>query len=163
MARPPAMPCRLGREQALVGLVFVEGLKMVVKDGIDYRKATAVGLAFWIGVGFQNQAIFPGLLDGAWAALLGNGMITGGFVAILMTAFMELTGPRRRRLGAELSISSLPKVDAFIREFASKMGWNHKSTERLRSVGEETLLSLLQQDNDASDEGRALDHCCPFR
>ena len=41
-----------------IGLLFVQGMKIALQDGIDYRKATIIGLAFWIGTGFQNQAIF---------------------------------------------------------------------------------------------------------
>ena len=41
-----------------IGLLFVQGMKIALQDGIDYRKATIIGLAFWIGTGFQNGAIF---------------------------------------------------------------------------------------------------------
>ena len=79
----------------LIGLLFVQGMKLIFEDGIDHRKATVVGLAFWLGVGFQNQVIFPGLFGGTWGTLLGNGMTAGGLAAILLTAFMELTARRR--------------------------------------------------------------------
>ena len=46
----------------LLGLLFVQGMKIIVQEGVDYRKATVVGLSFWIGVGFQNQLVFPELL-----------------------------------------------------------------------------------------------------
>ena len=45
-------------------------------------------------------------------------MTSGGLAAILMTLFLELTRPRARRLQAD----------------------------RLRAVGEETLLTLIQRD-----------------
>ena len=46
----------------LLGLLFVQGMKIIIQDGVDHRKAAVAGLAFWIGVGFQNQWIFPDLL-----------------------------------------------------------------------------------------------------
>ena len=46
----------------LLGLLFVQGMGMIIQDGIDHRKAAIVGLSFWIGVGFQAQVIFPHLL-----------------------------------------------------------------------------------------------------
>ena len=46
----------------LVGLLFVQGMKIVIQDGVDHRKALVVGAAFWVGTGFQNQWIFPELL-----------------------------------------------------------------------------------------------------
>ena len=83
---------------ALLALLFVQGLRIIVRDGVDHRKAIVVGTAFWLGVGFQNHAIFPGLLgDGVLAILLSNGMTAGAIVAILLMVFMELTRGRRRR------------------------------------------------------------------
>ena len=42
-------------------------MKIALQDGVDYRKATIIGLAFWIGTGFQNQAIFADQLGLSWA------------------------------------------------------------------------------------------------
>ena len=128
----------------LLALLFVLGMRIVVQDGVDYRKATIAGTAFWIGVGFQNQAIFAEYLGEWWGALLGNGMTAGGLTAILLTLFMELTGPRRTRIETELTTDALPEVGAFLREFASRRGWSAGATERLCSAGEEALLSLVQ-------------------
>ena len=140
----------------LCGLLFVQGMRIAIQDGIDHRKATIVGLAFWIGVGFQNQAIFADRLGETWGALLGNGMTAGGLAAVALTFFMELTGPRRRRLKTELHISALPKIDEFLRVFASRIGWDDAATQRLRSAGEEALASLVRQDDDAAANGRRL-------
>ena len=128
----------------LLALLFVLGMRIVVQGGLDYRKATIAGTAFWIGVGFQNQAIFAEYLGKWWGALLGNGMTAGGLTAILLTLFMELTGPRRTRIETELTTDALPEVGAFLREFASRRGWSAGATERLCSAGEEALLSLVQ-------------------
>ncbi len=142
----------------LVGILFVQGMKIIVQDGVDHRKTTIVGLSFWIGVGFQNQVIFPDLLgDGFLGVLLGNGMTSGALVAIIMVAFIELTGLRRRRLKVALSIDALPKIDEFLREFASRAKWNASSADRLASAGEETLSVLLQGNTDgAVGPGRRL-------
>ena len=49
----------------LLAMLFVLGMKIVVQDGIDYRKGLVAGVAFWVGVGFQNGVIFPeSLLSG---------------------------------------------------------------------------------------------------
>ena len=140
----------------LIALIFVEGFRIVTRDGMDPRKAMVVGVSFWIGVGFENKVIFPDLLTGPLGALFGNGMTTGALCAILMTIFLELTSSRRRRLAVELESSSFPKIDAFLREFAAGTGWNEASTDRLRSAGEETLASLLQGSKREVDDGRKL-------
>ena len=56
-----------------------------------------------------------------------------------MMMFVELTGPRRKRLEVALDTDALPKLGEFLRGFASRAGWNADLTERrLVVVGEET-------------------------
>ena len=141
----------------LIGLLFVQGMKLIVEDGVGHRKATVVGLSFWLGVGFQNQVIFPDLLGGTWGTLLGNGMTAGGLAAILLTAFMELTARRRKRLEVELAAASLPGIEEFLRKLAASNGWKEPATGRLCAAGEETLSILIQQAREsAPEEGRLL-------
>ncbi len=141
----------------LIGILFVQGMRIVVQGGVNHRTAAIVGLSFWIGAGFQSQLIFPDLLgDGFIGVLLGNGMTSGALVAIIMMVFMELTSPRRRRLQVALGMDALPQIDEFLRGFAAKHGWNTASTDRLASAGEETLSILLQESGDAAEQGRQL-------
>ena len=140
----------------LMALLFVQGMKIIIDDGLDQRKAAVAGLSFWIGVGFENQWILPELLgDGFVGILLGNGMTAGPLAAIVMMVFLELTGSRRRRLSVALDSESLPEIDTFLRRFASRAGWDAAATDRLASAGEETLAVLLQEDDDAGS-GRRL-------
>ena len=140
----------------LLALLFVQGMKIIIQEGVDHRKAVVVGLSFWIGVGFQNQAIFPDLLGEEFlSVLLGNGMTAGAVVAIIMMMFMELSSPRRRRLAVALDIAALPRIDEFLRGFASKAGWDDASTQRLTLVGEETLSGLLSDEGDDFTVGKA--------
>ena len=135
----------------LIGVLFVQGMKIIVQDGVDHRTAAIAGLSFWIGVGFQNKVIFADQLgDGFIGVFLSNGMTSGALAAIIMMLFMELTSPRRRRLRVALDIAALPRIDEFLREFASKRGWNAPSADRLASAGEETLAILLQGNQDVA-------------
>ena len=141
----------------LLALLFVQGMKIVVQDGLDPRKAVVAGVSFWVGVGFQNQAIFADQLgEGFLGVLLGNGMTSGAIVAIVMMTFIEMTAPRRRRLDVVLDPDALPKLGEFLRGFASKYGWDSASTERLVLVGEETLTSLSEGDDQGKDGARRL-------
>ena len=143
----------------LIGMLFVQGMKIVVQDGVDHRKAIVAGLSFWIGTGFQNGWIFPDLLgDGFLAVLLGNGMTSGALVAVLMMLLLELTGPRRERLRVPLDMDTLPQLQDFLSSFAKRAGWNAASAERLELVGEETLLSMLSEDEEGpgTDQPRHL-------
>ena len=46
-------------------------------------------------------------------------------------------------------MASLSAIDQFLVGLASRLSWNDASTQRLRSAGEETLASLLSQEDDA--------------
>ena len=130
----------------LLAMLFVLGMKIVVQDGMDYRKGLVAGVAFWAGVGFQNGLIFPEILSEFAGGLLENGMTAGGLVAILMTLFMEFTAPRRGRIQVAADVSALPKIREFLAAFASRSGWDGAMSHRLDAAAEETLLTLLQHD-----------------
>ncbi len=128
-----------------IGLIFVEGIRTVVQSGLDAQKVMVVAIAFSLGAGIENQTIFADLVGGTWGGLLDNGMLIGALAAILMTVFLDLTNPRKGgRLQVKLDVTALPDIDKFVRDHASRLGWNTASTERLSSAAEETLLTLVQ-------------------
>ena len=96
--------------------------------------------------------ILPDLLTGTLGTLLSNGMTTGSVCVIFLTLLMEFTSRRRRRLNVAMSLSSLPRIDSFLQGFAASAGWNEASINRLRSAGEETLSSLLPQDEEPEED-----------
>ncbi len=138
----------------MLAILFVQGMRLVVGAGINARVAAVVGVSFWLGVGFQNQLIFPDLLSGAWATLLSNGLTTGSISLIFFTVLLEVTTPRRRRLRTTLDMASLPAIDELLLDAASRAGWDEASTDRLRSAGEEALSSLLPVDVDGAEDSR---------
>ena len=144
-------PVIAGYGAVLITLLFVQGMNIVIRDGIDHRKAAIVGLAFWIGVGFQNKVIFPALLgDGFLGVLLGNGMTAGAIVAVVMTAFVELSRRRSRRLEVALDDDAPARIDQFLRGFASRAAWNEAATDRLLAAGEETVAILRQEEDEVT-------------
>ena len=130
----------------VLAMSFVRGMTEVVQGGIDHRKALIAGVAFWVGVGCQNDLLFPELLAELAGGLLRNGITAGGLVAIFMTLFLEATAPRRSRIEVELDLSRLPTIRKFLGAFASRHGWGAKMVDRLDAVSEETLLTLIGQD-----------------
>ncbi|MDE0455577.1 MAG: hypothetical protein OXJ63_09755 [Gammaproteobacteria bacterium] len=136
--------------------IFIVGVKVIVQDGIDNRKGLIAGVSFWIGVGFQSGAIFPGQFPEFAGALLNNGMLTGGTVAILMTLFVELTKPRPRRTEVDFNPAALREIREFMGAFASRRGWDAQMMDRLDAVCEETLLTLQQRDEPGAENGRRL-------
>ena len=128
----------------LIAILFVLGLEMVTQDGIDYRKATIIGVSFWIGAGFQSGQIPSEYFS--WAGqLLENGMTSGGLTAILLSAFMELSGPRRRRIETTLNVEAQPKIQAFMETFGTRSGLSEDLVHRMSLAAEETLLVLLNE------------------
>ena len=140
----------------LLGLLFVVGMRIVIQDGIDYRKGLIAGVSFWIGVGFQNGVIFPEHVSGIAGGLLENGMTAGGMTAILLTLFVELTAPRRCRIQAPFEVASLPKIREFLQSFAARSGWGEAMAHRLDAAAEEAMLTLLRHDEEEEAGGGAV-------
>ncbi|MCY3732132.1 MAG: hypothetical protein OXF98_12395 [Rhodospirillaceae bacterium] len=136
----------------LISMLFVVGMRIVVQDGVDHRNGLIAGVSFWIGVGLQSGVIFPEYFAAFAGGLLQNGMTGGGLVAILLTLFVELTEPRRRRIEVEFDLSALPKIREFLADFAAASGWDAAMAYRLDAASEETLLTLINQDQ--PDEAR---------
>ena len=138
----------------LISMLFVVGMKIVVQEGIDHRNGLIAGVSFWIGVGLQSGLIFPEYFSEFAGGLLQNGMTGGGLIAILLTLFVELTEPRRRRIEVEFDTSALPTIREFLADFASASGWSASMAYRLDAASEETLLTLLNQDRSSDDAPR---------
>ena len=132
----------------LLAMLFVVGMKIIIKDGVDYRKGLVAGFSFWIGVGCQNNVIFPELIGEFAGGMLQNGMTAGGLTAILITLFIELTEPRRQKIELELETSMLPEIQKFIGKFVARCGWGPEMAHRLEAASEETLLILLDSHKD---------------
>ena len=129
----------------IIAVLFVLGTRIVLQDGMDYRKATVVGVSFWVGAGFQSGEISTAGLDPFLQQLLANGMTSGGLTALLLTGFMELTGPRRVRMQTALEVESLPGIQQFLEKFAKRRGLGSEVAGRLAHAAEETLVLLIEE------------------
>ena len=61
----------------IIAVLFMLGTRIVLQDGMDYRKATVVGFSFWVGVGCQSGQIPTDALAPFLQQLLSNGMTSG--------------------------------------------------------------------------------------
>ena len=130
----------------ILGIFFVGGMQTATSGGLDQQKVLVIGISFGAGLGLNNHEIITYVWGDALGPVFGSGVMYGAIVAILLTLFLEYTGPRPRRLQGELDTAELPAIDEFLSELASDLAWDEGSTARLRSAGEETLLSLTQAD-----------------
>ena len=141
----------------LMAMLFLIGMKIVIHDGLDYRKGLVVGFAFWVGVGFQFDLIFPERVSEFAGGLFANGMTSGGLVAILMTLSMELAKPQRSRMETEFGRAALSTIKEFTGAFASRGGWGPPMADRLEAAVEETLLAMMREDEPSPERaGRRL-------
>ena len=135
-----------------IGVLFVSGVQTAVTDGLDKGKALTVGMAFSLGAGLGNQTIGADLLGETWGPLIDNGMLVGALAAVLLNWFQGLASRGKRvRLETSLHPSAADDIDEFLQDFASEIGWDDDAVRRLRSAGEEALMSLLHQDEDGRD------------
>ena len=72
--------------------------------------------------------------------MMGNGMTSGGLTALVLSAFVEITGARRRRLVTTLSVDALPKIRKFLTGFVLREGWGEDMAGRVSLAAEEALL-----------------------
>ena len=143
----------------IFGLAGAQGMRVVFREGPERRNALVAGLSFWIGAGIQFQAIFPSHLATPTGRMLASGLTVGGLSVLLLNLFIQFTGPRRHRTEMRLSADRQPALDRFMVDFASKHSWPTRAIERLRAASEESLLSLLRQEEDEhapAAEGRRL-------
>ncbi len=69
-------------------------------------------------------------------------MAAGGLAALIMTGFLELASPRRKRIETELNAGALEKIDEVLGSMSSRKGWGEEMVHRLRLVAEETIAAL---------------------
>jgi len=136
--------------------IFIIGARVIIQDGIDFRKGLMVGISFWLGVGFQIQAIFPEAAPEFARALLQNGMLAGGIVAVALTALLELTKSRRHRIEVGFDESALREIWVFIGTLASRKKWDTQLVNRLNAVCEEIWLTLSRNEALSTEVGRRL-------
>ena len=136
-----------------MGMLFISGCQTVLRDGVGPRRALVVALASALGLGLQGHPITRDLFGDDLGALLANGVTIGAIVAIAMTLLLEATSTRRSRLEVTLDTASIPVIDEFLARLAARLSWNEASTLRLRSAGEETLASLLANEDRAAGSG----------
>lgn len=133
-------------------MLFGHGLRMVTEGGLSYENGIVVCVAFWLGMGFQHQWIFPGLLPDWSRGLLDNGMTAGAIAAVLMMLALQLRGgPRRRRL-LRATPAAIPELHDWLKEAAVRIGWDREAILRLQLMAEEAVLYLLQQATESRDK-----------
>jgi len=125
-------------------MLFGNGMRLVNEGGLGFEVGIAVCLGFWVGFGFQSGMLFNEMLPDWAKVFLANGTTSGGLAAILMMALVSIRERSRDKLVAPLGLAVLPKLQALVKRFADRLGWDAKAEARLMLAAEEALLFLLQ-------------------
>ena len=139
-------PVMTGYLIVVTGTLFVDGARTVIQSEDNRQKVVVAGMCFWIGAAFQFNLFNLPDLGPVWDALFKSGITTGGFAAVAMILYLELTGPRRSRFQSQLHVDALPDLNKFVVEFADRRGWDQAMKDRLSAVAEETLLTMAPLD-----------------
>lgn len=137
----------------VMATLFAVGLREVVRSmDASPRNGLIAGVSFWVGIASEFDLVFSGYISDLAGGLLSNGLTTGGLVAFLLTA---LTARRKSRIRGKLDMAELPRIQEFLRKFATSRGLN-SILERMEAATEEALLTLLQSRDelDGSDATR---------
>ena len=145
-------PVMTGYLVMVTGSLFVDGARTVIQNERNADKVAVAGVCFWIGAAFQFGLFNLPDLGPVVNALMKSGITTGGFGAIAMILYLELTNPRRMRFESKLDIEVLPELNEFMARFAERRGWDEAMKNRLSAVGEETLLTLAPLDLEGNGE-----------
>ncbi len=134
----------------IFGMLFIEGARMAFGNGFDRKQALAIGVPLVMGL---SAGSFGSLIQGDASYVFGNPIVMGAATALGIAIFVELSNVRNRPIRVDLAPSALPTVDEYLSRFADRYRWAEDAKNRLRLVGEETLLILLdQEDHQTSGE-----------
>lgn len=134
----------------IFGMLFIEGARIAFGNGFDRKQALAIGLPLVMGL---SAGSFGSLIQGDASYVFGNPIVVGAGTAVGIAVFLELSNVRNRPIRVDLATSALPTVDEYLSRFADRYRWAEDAKNRLRLVGEEILLILLdQEDHQTSGE-----------
>lgn len=135
----------------IFGMLFIEGARMAFGNGFDRKQALAIGVPLVMGL---SAGSFGTLIDGDASYVFGNPIVVGAATAVGIAIFVEMANLRNRPIKVDLARASLPAIDEYLSRFADRYGWEDDAKNRLRLVGEETLLILLDDgEHQTSVEG----------
>ena len=125
-------------------LLFAHGIRLIMSEGMSFDNGIVFGLSLWLGIGFQNQQLFNGLMPDALASLLNNGMTAGGISAVLLSALISLKNKRQSKTKIPLKPEGISPCLAFVNDKARDADWRGDDLNRLLLAAEEAFVYLLE-------------------
>ena len=124
-------------------LLFSHGIRLVMSEGMSFDNGIVFGLALWLGIGFQNQQLFDGLMPDYLASLLNNGMTAGGIAAVCLSWLVSLKNQRQVKSVQPLDKKGLERALTFVTERARQSDWRGEDLNRLALALEEAFVYMM--------------------
>ncbi len=131
-----------------LAVLFSHGIRLVMSDGLSFDNGMVFGLSLWLGIGFQNQQLFNGLLPDMLANLLNNGMTAGGIAAVILSWLVSLKSASQRKVTLGLNVGELQRALDFVRGSCERARWRGQNLNRALLATEEAFLHLIEQSDD---------------
>ena len=119
-------PVMTGYLIMVTGSLLVDGARTVFQGEQDRQKIAVAGVCFWIGASFQFGLFHLPDIGPVWGALFKSGITTGGFAAVLMILYLELTNPRRMRFQSKTPHRLTAGTSRVHREIRRQQGLEHR-------------------------------------
>ena len=152
-------------------IILIDRIGMEIERGLDPTRAIFEGtqqrlrpilmttvttvaslLPLWFGGGPMWEPMAIAIIFGL---LFATALIVV-VVPIVYSLFFRIRFDGFKYLRTRLAIDAYPKIDAFLNRFAASLGWSGALVDRIRAIGEETLLILVQQHEEKSRPQRRL-------
>jgi len=133
-------------------LLFIHGVRMVFSEGLSFENGLIIGMGFWLGVGFQQQAIFYDRIPEWLVPVMNNGMTTGTMITLLLVCLLNMGHGKKSLLKTRFSTQKLPIIYKFITVFVQKHKWDNQISGRIKLAVEETILGLSLMRQDYNDD-----------
>lgn len=137
-----------------LAVLFSHGVRLVMADGLSFDNGLVFGLSLWLGIGFQNQQLFHGLLPDMLANLLNNGMTAGGISAVILSWLVSLKSATQHKITLNLHSGELQGALDFVRDRCQAAGWRGQNLNRVVLATEEAFLHLVEQSNDRTTDAQ---------
>ena len=133
----------------LMGMLFFTGIKIATMDGVDAETVLIVGLSFWFGYAAENELFFAALIPESIRPLVGNGLVAGGTLALLLATLVQLKPRRAQRIKIPAQASALGQLQDFIETLDGRLSLTPQQRHNLHLCSEEVFIHLCQAEREA--------------
>lgn len=126
----------------LIGMLFVTGIQVATMEGVGPETMIVVSVAFWGGYAANNGLFFHNLIPETLRPLVGNGIATGGAIALLLALLFQLKPRRRLRARIPAAVTHIPALTEFVDGLQGRFHLQDAAVYNLHLCCEEVFVHL---------------------